>query len=402
MKLLFVDCALTHISPTATQMPALARAIAPAARLYGPGYSTQAELDGGLRRFVDAQGPFDAVLIGPNVPLIVDDPQSAVAAAIGYIARFTARQFSLDVAALFLKDVIEHLGELPVRLKLVSTLNFDYYAASAAQVDRLDNYGLALLGPNEQFVCALEDLPDFSRNEKHFVSKQLRLSNVWRNWLIQHPERVIPALHFVSGTEFDYLPPSLRQQDVAVPGAGYFLRQQAEAALKANRMKSAGKWPYLMLRAAAKLGLPVFNSYLGLHLFNFTYCRTLAQTRFVYTARGGFGIPVRKYLEIPAAGALLICVPCNGLDVMGYVDGHHYVHAEPGNLPAALEELAKEPDRVDAIARCGQDLTYAAHSLEARAVQARDCMAGMLKGTFAGASWDRGTLKIREKVSCAG
>lgn len=396
MKLLFVDCALNHISPTATLMPALARAVGSHVRMFGPGYSNRTELEGGLLRFIDTNGPFDAILIGPNIPLIVEEPESAVTAAIDYMAKFTARQFSLESADRFLRDVVDHLRRAPVPHKVVSTLNFDYYAASDAQVERLEAYGLSVMGPNEQFVCALEDLPDFARIERHFVSKRSRLSNVWRDWLSRNPERVIPALHFVSGTEFDFLPPSLRQQDIAVPGAGYVLRRQAEDALKASGMKPAGKMTYLMLRAAAKIGLPVFNSYLGLRLFNSTYCRTLAETRFVYTARGGFGIPVRKYLEIPAAGALLICVPCNGFEAMGYLEGEHYIKAEPETLPELLGQLAKEPARVDAIARCGQELTYVAHSLEARALQIRKCLDKMLRDDYVGARWHQGEFVVKE------
>lgn len=388
MKILYVDANVWHLNPTANLLPLLFRERFPQTSCYGPGFSSHRELTGGLLRHVSETGPYDAVVVGSNTPLIGGEA-GAVEGAVEYLRRYTAHHLSAADLATFFQDVRRSLTDLDISIKLVSALNFDYYATSQRQVDALLERGLSVLGPNDQFVLPLASLPDFAKNEKHYVRKAHRFSDVWYDFLCRYPERVVTAVHFVGQQEFFHDALDVRSNDVAVPGVEYLLRKDALKRLAGTRLQRASKAYFHAYRLANRLGLPAFSNQVLLRLYNLMFQKTLADTRCVYTARGGFGIPIRKFFEIPAAGALLMCSPCNGYEDLGFEPGKHYVAVEPEALPGALAHWLKNP-AAQHIARNGQALTLSRHSLLARGAQIEQCLHAMKAGRFGGARWVRG------------
>ncbi len=76
-------------------------------------------------------------------------------------------------------------------------------------------------------------------------------------------------------------------------------------------------------------------------------------------ARGGFGLPIRKFFEIPATGAMMICTPPYSFRELGFRDDDNCIIAEPEALPSIVEELLAQPAKVADIARRGQDSCFA-------------------------------------------
>jgi len=395
MRLLYLDANVCHMNPTANLLPQLFRECFPGTLFYGPGFSTRDELEQGLRRYVDTVEPLDGVVFGPTLPLIAggEDP---IEGALGYLRQYAAHRLSDKQIGRFFSDVRRSLSSLPVPVKLVSALTFDYYATTERQVHGLLEQGFSVLGPNEQFVLRLEELSEFATREKHYVRKAERLSNAWYDFLIQYPERVVTALHFVASNEFFFEPLDARPVEVAVPGVEYYLRKEAIKALAGKKVRAASKAYFHFYRLANHLGLPVFSHPVALRLYNLLFQRTLANTRCVYTARGGFGIPIRKFFEIPASGALLLCSPCNGYEALGFEAGRHYVAVEPGVLADALVQWLTNP-KAQEVARAGQELVMAKHSLVARGGQIERCLRAMVAGTYAGSRWERGEFRVLER-----
>jgi len=178
------------------------------------------------------------------------------------------------------------------------------------------------------------------------------------------------------------------------------LRKDAVRRLAGTRLRSASKAYFHLYRLANRLGLPVFSHPLALRLYNLFFQRTLADTRCVYTARGGFGMPIRKFFEIPAAGALLICNPCNGYIDLGFEAGRHYVKAEPDTLLDVLSEWLPSP-RAQEVASAGQQLIIARHSMAARGEQIERCLRAMVAGSYRGARWCQGEFLVDEVLPCA-
>jgi glycosyltransferase involved in cell wall biosynthesis len=145
---------------------------------------------------------------------------------------------------------------------------------------------------------------------------------------------------------------------------------------------------------ANKLRLPVFSRFLPLRMYNLAFQRLLSRSSLIYTASEGFGIPIRKYFEIPAAGAAMLCAPCNGFKEIGFRPGEHYVHTIPDDLVGAALELAKDLGKAQVIARSCQAMVREKHSLTARAGQLRNCLDLLLAGTYAGSQWIGGEHRI--------
>lgn len=392
MRVLYVDANVWHINPTANQLPVLIQAQFPDVKFYGPGFSNPEDLALGLRSYVDRTGPFDAVILGPATPFLNGD-NSLDEGAIGYLMRFTAHHLNVNALKNFFSDTRLAFGKLEIPVKVISVLNFDYYATTQKQIDVLLHHSIGVIGPNHQFVSRLGDLPDFASREKHFVKKADRFSDAWHDFLAKYPERVITATHFVGPQEFFFEPLSGRSYQVSVPGVEYVLRKDAVNRLAKTKLRLASKNYFHFYRVASRLGFPMFSNAVSLRMYNFLFQRTLAETRCVYTAKGGFGMPIRKFFEIPASGALLICSPCNGYRELGFEHGQHYIQAEPDELLDALNSWLDHP-RGQEIASAGQALTHVKHSMSARGAQIGSCLQEMVMGTFRGARWEKGEYFI--------
>jgi hypothetical protein len=396
IRSLYVDIDLIHLNPTATYFPQLIEAAVPNVSFYGPGFSSPDALAKGLLAWIQNTGPYDVIFIGPNSPILattLDD--DVVRRTLRHMRRFSAHGHADAQIVTFLEDLFAALPKVDIEHRVVTSLNFDYYAATPAQVQRLQDLNLILIGPNEQFVRPLADLPDFVVQEKHYQRKKAGLSDCWFDFLHAHPERVMTALHYVVPSEFSYTPIHLRRPVVAVPGVEYHLRKKANAELRRSGVRMASKWYFHLFRILNRLGIPVYAHPMGLHMYNQGFQRTLKTSRYVYTAPGGFGFPVRKFFEIPAAGALFLCRPCTGYRELGFVDGVHYFSAEPDDLPGLLQELARTGAGHD-VAISGRKVTANNHSLQARAQQVRRCLKALARGTYRGARWEQGNFVVME------
>jgi glycosyl transferase family 1 len=396
IRALYVDIDLIQINPTANYFPQLIEAAIPNVSLYGPGFSSPDVLAKGLLDWIRETGPYEVIFIGPNSPILARNLDGdVIRGTLHYMRRSTAHGHTDAQIVAFLEDLFSALPKVDIKHRVATSLNFDYYAATAAQVQRLHDLNLTLIGPNEQFVRPFAELPEFVVQEKHYQRKKARLSDCWFDFLHANPERVITALHYVVPSEFSYTPIHLRRPVIAVPGVEYHLRKKANAELRRSGVRMASKWNFHLFRILNRLGMPVYAHPMGLHVYNQSFQRTLKTSRYVYTAPGGFGLPVRKFFEIPASGALFLCKPCTGYRDLGFVDGVHYLSAAPNELPGLLQELARTGAGHD-VAVSGRKVTANNHSLQARAQQIRLCLEALTRGTYRGARWEAGNFVVLE------
>jgi glycosyltransferase involved in cell wall biosynthesis len=394
IKILYVDVHLHFINPTNTLSPTLMSEVGDVT-FYGPGYVAAAELAAGILRFIDKTGPYDCLVVGPNIPVAsrseVDLRESAK-----YIGRYTALSSPVEVVRRFHKDVLGSFHAIPIRHRIAFFINFDYYSATQSHVDRLEERELVIIAPNEHFSTRITDLPDWTSQEKHFRRHQRVISDAWYDFLKARPERVITALHFMSDGEFSFRGLSSRQSQVSIPGVDYVTRRNAAAALRKNGIAISGKLAYNIYRVLNKVGVPVYTNFIALKLFNLSYFANLIDTKYAYTAAEAFGLPIRKFFEIPAAGAVLLATRCNGFDRIGFRHGVNCIEVTPDRLADVIVQLDKDPDRAQRIASAGRQLVFERHSISARASQIKVCIESILKGTFAGAEWVDGEFHIRK------
>ena len=396
VRLLFIDVRAEHLNPTATLLPRMFASLPHAVDFWGPGYTEDATLRGGLRRWVDIHGPYDAIVAGTAIPLLAEDVEAGVAAAASALFRNAVQGSGVKSLETCFRDVLGAFDLLPVRHRIVTTLNFDCYAATSKQIDRIQRGDWMLLGPDDAFTSRLADLPDYARRELHYAKKAARLSDAWLEMLQGRRHRHLAALHFVAPEEICFQPLQKRAQRIAVPGVAYVLRREAIDALRSSGVSNPGLIIPRLIRSAAKLGIPVFRWRRGLDAYHRAFQRTLRRTQVVYTARGGFGLPVRKFFEIPAAGAVMACTPCLGMQHIGFQPGKHYVDLAPDDLPTWLAS-ARNHDEMQALADAGRALVAQSHSLQARAEQVSRCLDRLESGDFAGSRWRNGQFELMER-----
>lgn len=399
MNILYLDVNAQYLNPTAALLPQLFLSSFPAMQFFGPGYLDDETIAAGVARWVDANGPYDIVILGPNTPFFGSLAGDALQKNVEFIMKYTVTPgFSARLVEEYFRDVLVAFPQLPVPHKVVSGLTLDSYASTKEQVDKILEAGALLLGPNHQFSRRIEEWPkEIFLRERHYQKKKDRLTNVWHDFLGAHPDRVITAFHYVAPHEFSLAALAGRRWDVAVPGAEYVLRRDAIASLGATSLAVAPKKYFHLFRLANRLGLPVYRHYLLVRLYNQLFHRTLATSRLVYTSSGGSGNIPRKYFEIPAAGAALVCTPCNGFADLGFHDRSNCIVVEPANLASVAAELSHDPS-LQGIADAGRQLVMRQHSMYARSEQIAHCLRAIVSGTYAGSRWDRGEFRVLEKA----
>jgi hypothetical protein len=392
MRILYIDPNIQQLNPTANLFPGLIESRFPDFSRYGPGFVEENILERGIISFIEFSGPFDVVIFGAGTSFFNQSSaeDSKVAKAV---CRTASGLIFPDSLSHFYADVRESCGDIPCSLKLLSALNLDYYASTQNQIDVLLENDISIIGPNHQFVIAIEDLPEFALREKHYQAKKSVFSDKWKDFLNDHPHKVVTAVHFVGPDEYCYDPLSMRSCEVAIPGVEYVLRKEAIQALSKSDYKTNLKIYFKLYLIANKLGIPVFSHPILLRLYNLLFQKTLFESKCIYTAKGGFGIPVRKFFEIPAAGCLMICSPPNSFKELGFEHNVNYINAEPSGLNEALEYWLDNP-KAQAIANAGQQLIKQKHSLSSRGDQIEKCIRAMVSGNYKGSHWRDGEFII--------
>lgn len=111
-------------------------------------------------------------------------------------------------------------------------------------------------------------------------------------------------------------------------------------------------------------------------------------------------MPIRKFFEIPAAGAVLVCRPFHGFSALGFEDGVNCIVSEPERIADAHQRLTYDLDHAQQLATAGQKLVMERHSISARARDLSVIMKSIVEGNFAGSEWVGGLhhLRVREEL----
>ena len=180
---------------------------------------------------------------------------------------------------------------------------------------------------------------------------------------------------------------------MSVPGVGYSMRKVARKALSGTDLVVDRNLDLKAIRSLDRIGFHPFRWPKFLDAYHAWYRHSLKQCSMAYVAPGGFGLPVRKYFEVPAAGCLLLVKPCLGFAEIGFVDGVNCIVAEPGNLREVAEKVAASQD-LNTIAARGRNLIRTSHSTEARADQIRAMMNSVDSNRFVKSVWRTGKLEV--------
>ena len=120
--------------------------------------------------------------------------------------------------------------------------------------------------------------------------------------------------------------------------------------------------------------------------------RLLSTSLVAYTDGSRIRFPVRKYFEIPAAGALLSADPFYGDRELGFEAGVNYISCQPSELAEIVKYAQANLDWASSIASAAQHVVKRCHSRTACVANFRRIWSRIVDGTYRGANWRNGSL----------
>jgi hypothetical protein len=385
VRILFVDFNASFLNPTRNLVP-LALMRAGETTLFGPGHVDSATLRRGLHAFVAAEGPFDVALTNSHVLFsdIYDPPLKYY-----YDLRFDF------VDQLQLPSIAAAFGTLNIP-RIALFLETDYY-------DWQETREIEVLHRRTDYAIGLG--PEFSRLRSEMTGlKRERFGNLvtdaWASYARHQKDRIASLVHFISDPEISFRKLMGRRYPWGVIGVQYHARKVALDTLRAARVPVVRQTRFRKLMALAKkLRLMLNEPRPVQRWFNSDYQHRLESSRYAFACGSAVDMPVRKFFEIPAAGAVLVCKPFCGFEAAGFRDGVNAIACDPKDIMDVHRSLEADGERAQTIADAGQRLVFTKHSLAARAEQLRETLAAMADGSFAGGRWNNGEYTVTRKRS---
>jgi hypothetical protein len=390
-KALVVHPDVSFINPTTKLWPSLFRSTCEAV-FFGTGFQSSDVLCQGLNRFVERQADaFEIVVVSEQVsnPAGREDPVRR--------ARFLQRNYGYSErdARLFLKHKDQWLSDaLGLGLPTIFTfLEFDPYRVKPEWIEVVQAADPYVLGWGEEFVRPTNELEHL--HEEVFAFKA---TDSWHQLLSGRQHSVISMPAFVGRDELCFRRISDRKRDWSVLGTSYSARRAAREVLSREGESMAGAFharsvAVLDRITGGRIGHPIVRRWAQRG-----FQAALQRSRASYTCGSGLEYPVRKFFEIPAAGALLVARGFPSLTKLGFRSGENFIAAEPGELGDISGELLRNSlEVVQALASSGQHLVMNCHTEDARAAQLEVVIPRLLDGTFRGSYWEDGRFSLREQ-----
>jgi hypothetical protein len=386
-RLLYVDINASFLNPTrGLILPALMRAGETCC--FGPGYVDSKTLGRGLGAFLEANGAFDLVIANTHSLFagIYDGPLSPRLFERSYALDFPPEDVALLPA---IGAELERIGASGL-VRVAMLLESDYYNWQPHEIDALERRADYVIGFGPEFWRHKAALPDLDREV--FAA---RATDAWADWVHANADRVASMFHFVADGEFRWSRLAHRKRIWALPGIPYHARATARAALARHGIRPLGESPLRRgMGLAKRLRLMRREPRWMQHYLNLDHQDRLSSCRYAFTCGSGLDMPIRKFVEIPAAGTVLVCKPFSGFTEAGFRDGENAVVCRPDEIMAAHRMLESDPARAQHIADAGRRLVFERHSLAARARQLADTLAAMADRSFAGGRWVGGCYTV--------
>lgn len=391
-RILFLDANLRYLNAT---RDLISNALAGSGEVvrYGPGFQPSEILQKGLEDFIARDGPFDLVALTPHVVFA----SGLAGKSRTDLARLYRRAYAFrfppgDLAALVEMNAVVKKAQLP---RVSFLLEMDYYNFDFDRIEKIRSVSDYIIGFGPGMWVKKESMPDLYRET--FAS---RATDCWADFLLEHGNSVASMHHFVDSDELSDKSLNVRTNKWAVLGVQYAARAEAVRELRRYNVKTDTVTRKLF-GALKRTGLLRSETEFAIEHLQSSFRSQLKSSRYAFTCGSGLNMPVRKFFEIPAAGAVLVCKPFNGFNDAGFRDRENCVISEPGNIVDAYEWLEADLDRAQRIADAGRNLIICQHSVTARARQIFATLSAIVDGSFSGGRWNNGEYRVVRKEHLA-
>lgn len=384
-KLILVDFFGRFQVPSRDYLP-VALAASGNFAFFGPGYVDDKTLKRGFKRFAEDHGA-SVVVVTEHIAFagINFEHGSAWQTYRRYVSN--ASRTHIELLPLIAREISE--TDL---VKVLCMFESDFYSMSSDRVAAAGKYD-AILGFGPQFVRPLSELPDWP-NETFAYLCQDNVAYLFDG--IKNKVACLP--HFVADSEFSWSPLAGRKFDWCVAGISYFYRARAARALDNTGFQEGRS---LIGRLLLNPRFPNSIREVGLSIYQGSFRKMLRTSKYAYTCGSALQYPLRKFFEIPSAGAVLVCKPFSGFAAAGFRHEENCVVCEPEDVVEAHRWLESDPERAQRIADAGRTLVLRQHSVTARARQFAETFAAIADGSFAGGEWVDGKYVVHRKSAAA-
>jgi hypothetical protein len=385
-RMLYLGTNRLYLNKNMEVVTALVKKVADT-RFYGPGFTEPEVLARGVREFVENTGPYDFVFT--DAVVLFWDPETGQNPLKGSYNYFSYRQIKY-----VFQDMIEFFmdtrGAIPSKIFYP---NFDPYNMSLALKAKLQSADCYLFTRDKKFWSTKSDM--LGLKDEKFASK---VNDNWANYISDNNQKVISFHGTVSETDFRFHPLAVRRYDIGVPGVAYHRRKLAANEL-INSKLNISPFSTGYRRKLRSLLFRMSRSREVLSWFQDSFQWAIEDTRMNYTCGSALSYSIRKYVEIPAKGSLLLCTPFAGFQHVGFESGLNCVALDPKNICEVTNELIKNPEKMQRLASAGQDTVMSLHSFSARLDQLDQMFSSIKSGRFNGSEWIDGELIIKEKLT---
>lgn len=278
------------------------------------------------------------------------------------------------------------------KIPLIVDLSFaDIYKLPFLLIEKLNKFNCYTIGLDKNFFSPKEDYKYLSKE------KFAKYANDnWYDYIKENSHLVISLPHPIDEKEFSYKKINQRKIDFSIMGVKYYCRKSAGEILQRTNHNIYSsdlkrKSLSLMITSLRKLSIKAkkINNF-----YNSYFYSTLINSKISYTCPSGAEFPVRKFLEIPASGALLMCQKFKNFENFGFINKKNVIAVELNELEDVVDYYLKELDLSQEIISNCQKFLLDNHSTSSRIKQIRDSLELIAENKFKGSSWKNGSFSL--------
>lgn len=379
MKVLYVGMNGRGVSPVVAEFPGML-GYSMDIDCYGPGYTSYEILKKGLSVYLENK----------NYKMVVID------------GMFTQ---NIDVMQKYLLtpnyNISEYDGIIRAIIKEFNSINISkacYLNVDPWHMDDGDINKYKELIDNGTYIIGVgrESIEKKAKLEMYNLEKIAPLVNDrYYNFVNKYHANIVAFPNFVSESLFEWGAIATRKYDVSVVGRLYNPRKVAKRTFRRNGVNiTSNQAVVFIMRALSALGLSPYRKSNLLAVYSNTYFDCMKNSKYSFACGMRLRMPLRKFFEIPACGAVMIAYPCKGFENFGFKNGVNAIISDPENVMEAYDYLQRDHERAQMIASNGRQLVWNHHSTRARSEQLRLAFEAIIAGEFSGSSWENGEYII--------
>lgn len=408
MRILIADVNAEHAS-NVERCFLNAIAIAADAFFFGPGYSTEQELEAGVLEYALNVAKPDVVIITEE--LLMSSGRWGVRTAYAR-HRFLITDYSISKALRYSDSIINEVEQTDLLKGFVFFQDSAYLS---------DEWKEELQSIAEKFYIITIGKDFIKRIDNNTYFGSVKLNNNYLDFSTKCEKKIISINPIaISSNELFFAPLEEREYDWVVPGNidfDYPNRRIVADLLKKSKYKLFNSFvnrtmQYRMYNDRIKDceyendNLKYIHSFIdstyiyakipreSLAVWRENYNISLRKSRMAWADGGPTHTIVRKYAEIPARGTVLFCDYFYGFEAYGFIDGENCILSSPQDLLDKSEELYHNMSEMQKIARAGQQMISKNHTFEVRAKSTIKAFERILNGKYEGTYWNRGEMKF--------